>query len=711
VLINFKERIREYVNAQKERASKYQLTLITGLALFILLGLSIGVLVTFTAVSIKKVTTMRSELFDRDLRELTNRFDLDERFVLEKNIQKLVSAHRELTPLLLPRQYFTSLPSSPQSLASPRQPPRNCFVTLLPSGTSANEKKSATDKICAYFVENKALGKYLFLSGEFVDNTVVTLRPGDLTFSADAIKVSIIKNEKRVDWWLTLQSPPGQANKGRYEITAFRENANHTRERDKRIDGWAYTQRQVDGNQVISLIARIDFKEFVDDQSSEEDTALWPPTGWSTVGLEIGRKSATVDSKNFEITQYKQIGISNLSIVSLAAPIFNAHATLQVKRAAPNGKTSVWPVYSDEPGVLKAPAPFITIVDGDLLLKTTELERVQKLADTTLSFKVIHPGTVIEKGLWEVFILLLLLAMGAGFAVYYFFTRLLKPIFVLTRQSRQLIDFPEDGNAALPYAHQKDEIGTLSKRFNELLRKTHERATKEHLARTEREAEASRRQMEEVKNREENLNIIGHEIRSPLQALMGLHAPGTDSRRYIDRISSALPHLQRGVGAEDALSARQLSPEILNITNFLAQVATNAELAQIPNVSFFNNDDNVHCEVDPEAIEDAISNVLSNANRHRYDGSRILIDLTVEGKTASIKISNAGESIDLPDVDIIFEYGFSTVTASRVDGTGIGLWVARKYINRMQGSISVSNIEGGVCFEIRLPIVDQIDYK
>ena len=62
---------------------------------------------------------------------------------------------------------------------------------------------------------------------------------------------------------------------------------------------------------------------------------------------------------------------------------------------------------------------------------------------------------------------------------------------------------------------------------------------------------------------------------------------------------------------------------------------------------------------------------------------------------------------DLADgqLDRIFEYGVSDAPDSAAQGQrGQGLFVARTYMAKMGGTIAAANVDGGVCFSLRLPL-------
>lgn len=688
---------------------RYQLTLRTGIAILGLGAISFWILYQLITTSMEKARSIRGEFLERDLRELVGRYETDERFTLEQNLGKLLAEKRVVTPLLLPRSYYVALPAEDRS--PPRQPPRNCFVTLTSSPSQREVDASEKDRVCPYFVQNRALGKFLFLSASVLDDSVVVLKPGALGLGADMIKIQIAAGSKMASWWLVLQQPAKiDVPKGRYELTAYRETSETSRERDKRIEGWAYTQRQADGSQILNYVARINFKEFDPEADADTDAGEWPPQGWQDIKLKFSRRDISAVGNAPRLIDYEALGVSNQSISSLADPIYKAHAELRIHKKDGNGKSIAMniaaPATNDRYKTDHKFGP-VEVVDGDLLIAANDLTRRQILPDTSLTFEVIHPGNVIEKGLWQALIGLTGLIVAGGVVTFYFFRQLLRPIFILTRQSRQLVATAGQVGSELPFSNQVDEIGTLARGFNELLKDTRHRAARDLAEREGRRADEHHRKMEELKIRETNIRVIGHEIRSPLQALLSMHDQGSDSRKYVDRIVAALPHLQGNLAPEHAFGNRTLSLEEQDIASFVSELAANAKLQNISDLIYDGPLAGVNCDVDDGAIEDAITHILANAARFRAPNTSIRMKLVVGKYHALIEIENDGSHIADENLEKIFEYGFSTTPSEQTVGSGVGLFVARSYLGRMNGSIQAHNLPTGVAFHIRLPLSQQ----
>ncbi len=112
----------------------------------------------------------------------------------------------------------------------------------------------------------------------------------------------------------------------------------------------------------------------------------------------------------------------------------------------------------------------------------------------------------------------------------------------------------------------------------------------------------------------------------------------------------------------------------------------------------------IQVHTDPELLFSILENLLLNTFQARSEGNvvRIRTHKDVAGKQARIEITDNGPGIAeelLPDA--LFE-PFKT---SKKEGSGIGLWQAKRVITGLGGNISADNCpEGGARFVIRLPL-------
>ena len=238
-----------------------------------------------------------------------------------------------------------------------------------------------------------------------------------------------------------------------------------------------------------------------------------------------------------------------------------------------------------------------------------------------------------------------------------------------------------------------DELGILAGGLSDLLQRVKDDVQREQ----------SRAQQER-----EMLQAVGHEILSPLQSLMVLHPNAQDpAHRYVQRMQQAVKVLYGQASPSEALQSAQLEVGTLDLDDFLHHVAGNAHFAGIENVQYQRTGSPVVVRADEFSLEDVVTHVLRNADRHRTPDTPITMELRAgEPGIAQVRIHNQGEAIDAALLERVFEYGVSGAGATgQTPATGRhgqGLFVARTYMSKMGGAIEARNENGGVTLVLTL---------
>ncbi len=119
-----------------------------------------------------------------------------------------------------------------------------------------------------------------------------------------------------------------------------------------------------------------------------------------------------------------------------------------------------------------------------------------------------------------------------------------------------------------------------------------------------------------------------------------------------------------------------------------------------------NKDYHYLVEMDRKLIKEAIQNVIGNAVKYSFQNTEISISLNKKEKNFEIKISNVGIGIPSFDNKYIFEKFFRAKNAIKLSskGFGLGLFIAKSFIERMDGNISYSSDEDKrTIFIVRIP--------
>lgn len=268
---------------------------------------------------------------------------------------------------------------------------------------------------------------------------------------------------------------------------------------------------------------------------------------------------------------------------------------------------------------------------------------------------------------------------------------LIRPIARLTRRTRGLahtLQNHADGLERFDLADLRggNEMGLLASALDELLRRVKDDTQRARL----------RAQQEK-----DMWHAVGHEILSPLQSLLVLHPSDTDpSARYLRRMQQAVRVLYGQASPSEALQASTLRLQTLELRQFLQQVVDNADLQGL---QLDATDDEVWVGADEFGLEDVLSHILSNAQRHRTPGTPITLVLRSDATRATLEIHNQGEAIAPDMVARVFEYGVSGADASDNTRRGQGLFVVKTYMAKMGGSVEARNTTDGVCLALSLP--------
>ena len=108
--------------------------------------------------------------------------------------------------------------------------------------------------------------------------------------------------------------------------------------------------------------------------------------------------------------------------------------------------------------------------------------------------------------------------------------------------------------------------------------------------------------------------------------------------------------------------------------------------------------------VDVEKMERVVFNLVSNAFKYTPDNGSITVDCASDGKTLTLKVADTGEGINERDLGNIFDR-FYQVDRVHPNGSGIGLSLAKAFVELHEGTISVESQEGkGSVFTVTLPV-------
>ena len=243
-------------------------------------------------------------------------------------------------------------------------------------------------------------------------------------------------------------------------------------------------------------------------------------------------------------------------------------------------------------------------------------------------------------------------------------------------------------------------------------------------ARLFREIEDKSRQLEVAsQHKSEFLANMSHELRTPLNAIIGFSEVLTDrmfgelnekQEEYLKDIYASGTHLLSLINDILDLSKIEAGRMELEVTDFdLPTAIENAlmlvrERAGRRSLALHTNIDNRVglIQADERKVRQVVLNLLSNAIKFTPEGGRIDVSAIPKDGLVEVSVSDTGIGIASDDQEKVFEEFRQVGTAAKkVEGTGLGLTLCRKFVELHSGKIWVkSQIGHGATFTFTLPI-------
>jgi signal transduction histidine kinase/DNA-binding NarL/FixJ family response regulator len=237
-----------------------------------------------------------------------------------------------------------------------------------------------------------------------------------------------------------------------------------------------------------------------------------------------------------------------------------------------------------------------------------------------------------------------------------------------------------------------------------------------------RQAQALK-ELDEAKSR--FFSNVSHEFRTPLTLTIGPLRDVRDGRHgsipaeALAEIDTAIENTGRQLELVDQLMALarmdagrvEFRPRAVRLDECVRHAAAPFEaLARRQEVSLGVDvgAGALQASLDEQKLERVIANLLGNALKFTPPGGTVVIGLASEGDGwATIDVEDTGPGIPPQDLPHVFERFYrGGQEGGHVPGTGIGLALAREYVDLHGGEIHASNRPGGgTRFTVRLRVV------
>ena len=226
------------------------------------------------------------------------------------------------------------------------------------------------------------------------------------------------------------------------------------------------------------------------------------------------------------------------------------------------------------------------------------------------------------------------------------------------------------------------------------------------------------------------LTVLSHELRTPLNIVLGYASIIKDTMKdkisiedmvYLDNLYSGSERLYNSITQMLEFAQIEAGNYIMNIQpNDLISIIKNSvdinsKIAAEKNISLkiLFKDEPIWVDVDLQSLENAVNNLISNAVKFTVKGFVEVEAGILEGKElAFCRIKDSGIGISSQYLDHLYQpFSQEDLNIGRnFEGNGLGLALAKRYLEHMGGSLLVDSIKGiGSTFTFTLPLSSQIN--
>ncbi len=227
----------------------------------------------------------------------------------------------------------------------------------------------------------------------------------------------------------------------------------------------------------------------------------------------------------------------------------------------------------------------------------------------------------------------------------------------------------------------------------------------------------------------EFINTAAHELRTPVQPLLGMTENMLQSMKASGTKKVELSEMEAEMMARNAKRLEDLTKNILDVTRlesskvlmkrerfdindiiretiegFSVRSPANPEMKE---VAFLPSRERLTADVDRTRIGEVISNLIGNALKYsRPDGDgRVVVSAWREGSEAFVRVKDTGRGIDQESLPRLFTKFFTKSDS----GVGLGLYVSKLVVDAHEGRIwAENNVDGpGASFIFTIPLVQE----
>jgi len=218
--------------------------------------------------------------------------------------------------------------------------------------------------------------------------------------------------------------------------------------------------------------------------------------------------------------------------------------------------------------------------------------------------------------------------------------------------------------------------------------------------------------------------VASHQFRTPLAVIQsnaellemlnntGVKQEPEKYTKVTSRITAAIANITDLM--DDVLVLGKLTsgkvhydPAEVDLSGFCEKLVQEFNLIQKDDrmLDFVTSGEAYKVQLDAKILSHSLSNLISNAFKYSVGKENPQLSIHFKPKEAVLSVKDYGLGVPEEEQLKLFSPFFRANNVTDIKGSGLGLNIAKEYVEINKGTISVKSIEGeGSCFEIRFKV-------
>lgn len=230
--------------------------------------------------------------------------------------------------------------------------------------------------------------------------------------------------------------------------------------------------------------------------------------------------------------------------------------------------------------------------------------------------------------------------------------------------------------------------------------------------------EKQKKEIRLEKDRKTTLLSISHGIKTPLSSIkLYARAIGTDMYIDADKQKEAAHRIE-----ENAVSIENIIREITETQTenlvemdveigefYLSELVASVKNTFSERLALLQTEfsvgpfSDVLLKGDRNRLADVFENLIENAIKYG-DGKRILIDFSTEERSVLVTVTNSGTPLPASERPHVFDSFWRGSNTNNKPGSGLGLYIAKYLMSKMNGEIYLGKSDTGISFVVVIPM-------